>query len=191
MRPLGEATKHFADCEGIKMMIRKFVTILEECCMESGQLVDPPTRRAAAAAVVMNPYMDEYEEEVAPRLAFEGDLGILLTRKCTDILGIGPGQAECCGTAALVGSQGELEHASSILRSNVCKPVGEIAGDAKPAAPSTKKLGIPGSEIDVPLHRRNPSDVRAFFDSMLVRIPDAPREDEIVVVLAMSITNRP
>jgi len=158
--------------------------------MELGQLVDPPTRRVAAAAVVTNPYLDEYEEEVAPRLAFVGDLGALLARKCTEILGINLEQAECCGKAALVGSQGELEHASGILNRNVCKPISDITDDAEVAVPSTKKLGIPGSEIDVPLHRKDTTDVRGFFDSMLVRIPDAPREDEIVVVLAMSVTDR-
>jgi len=173
------------------MMIRKFVTILEECCMELGQLVDPPTRRAAAVAVVSNPYLDEYEEEVAPRLDLEGNLGVLLARKCIEALGIGIEQAECCGKAALVGSQGELEHASTILFSNMCKPFNDTRADEEPTVPSTTKLGIPGSEIDVPLRRKDASYVRTHFDSMLVRIPDAPRDDEIVVVLAMSVAERP
>ena len=172
------------------MMIRKFVTILEECCMELGQLVDPPSRRAAAVAVVINPYLDEYEEEVAPRLDLEGDLGVLLARRCIEALGISPEQAECLGKAALVGSQGELEHASTILYRNMCKPLNDKTGDGDATVPCTKKLGIPGSEIDVPLHRKDSSYVRAYSDSMLVRIPDAPRDDEIVVVFAMSVAEQ-
>ena len=172
-------------------MIRKFVTILEECCMDLGQLIDPPSRRAAAAAVVSNPYLDEYEEEVAPRLDLDGNLGILLAQKCVEVLGISLDQAECCGKAALVGSQGELEHASTILFRNTCKPLSDTQSEEETNVPSSTKLGIPGSEIDVPLRRRDASYVRTHFDSMLVRIPDAPRDDEIVVVLAICVAERP
>jgi len=187
---MGRYEAFFPVAGAFKMMIRKFVTILEECCMELGQLMDPPKRRAAAVAVVTNPYLDEYEEEVAPRVAFDGDLGMVLVRRCTEALGINPEQVECCGSAALVGSQGELEHASGILTCNVCKPFSGGMSDEETDVTSTKKLGIPGTEIDVPLRRKDYADVRTSFDSMLVRIPDAPREDEIVVVLAMCLADR-
>ena len=52
--------------------------------------------------------------------------------------------------------------------------------------PSTKKVGPPGATLDVPLTHINASYVRSHFDAIEVRVPGAPRADEIVYVLAMS-----
>jgi hypothetical protein len=37
-------------------IIRKIVTVVEETFLEMGQTVAPPTRRAAAIAVIENPF---------------------------------------------------------------------------------------------------------------------------------------
>jgi len=59
-------------------------------------------------------------------------------------------------------------------------------GNALAIVPSTKKVGAPGTALDVPLTHINASYVRSHFDAMEVRVPGAPAADEIVYILAMS-----
>ena len=62
----------------------------------------------------------------------------------------------------------------------------EILGDAKAIVPSTKKVGGPGTRLDVPVTHVNASYVRSHFDAMEVGVPDGPKADEIVLVLVMT-----
>jgi hypothetical protein len=59
-------------------------------------------------------------------------------------------------------------------------------GNALSIVPSTKKVGAPGTALDVPLTNINASYVRGQFDAVEVRVPGAPAADEIVFILAMS-----
>ena len=47
--------------EKMKASIRKIVTFVEETRTEMGRAVDPPTRRAAAVAVIENPCAGKYD----------------------------------------------------------------------------------------------------------------------------------
>ena len=49
----------------MKSKIRKIVTFVEETRTEMGKLVSPPTRRAAAAAVIENPFAWKYVEDLS------------------------------------------------------------------------------------------------------------------------------
>ena len=57
--------------------------------------------------------------------------------------------------------------------------------------PSVKKLGGPGTPIDVPLGHKDAAYVRSHFDGMEVRLPDAPRANEILVAIAVTDSGRP
>jgi hypothetical protein len=59
-------------------------------------------------------------------------------------------------------------------------------GNALSIVPSTKKVGAPGTALDVPMTHVNASYVRSHFDAIEVRVPGAPLHDEIVFILAMS-----
>ena len=50
-------------------VIRKIVTVVEETYLEMGQTVSPPTRRAAAIAVIENPFAGRYVEDLSPLIA--------------------------------------------------------------------------------------------------------------------------
>jgi hypothetical protein len=63
---------------------------------------------------------------------------------------------------------------------------GNQPGNALAIVPSTKKVGGPGTALDVPMTHINASYVRSHFDAIEMRVPGAPRADEIVFVLAMS-----
>ncbi len=173
------------------MEIRKFVTIIEETAIEGGKKVDPPTRKAAAVAVIRNPFAGMYVENLDPLIDAGEELGGILAKKAVAALGIAPDRAESYGKAAIVGASGELEHAAAILHPKLGTPMRKAVGTGKAIIPSAKKMGVPGTEIDVPLHYKDAAFVRTHFDAMAVRVPDAPRADEIVVVVVVTDSGRP
>ena len=96
-------------------IIRKIVTVVEETHLEMGQKVAPPTRRAAAIAVIENPFAGRYVEDLTPLIEIGEELGDLLSKKAVAALGIDGAKAHSYGKAAAVGENGELEHAAAIL----------------------------------------------------------------------------
>ncbi len=173
------------------MEVRKYVTIVEETVMEGGKKVEPPTRKAAAIAVIKNPFAGKYVENLDELVEVGVALGEKLTKMAVEALKIPPQKAESYGKAAIVGVDGELEHAAAILHPKLGTPMREAVGGGKAIIPSAKKMGGPGTEIDVPLHYKDAAFVRSHFDAMSVRVPDAPRPDEIVVVIVVTDSGRP
>jgi hypothetical protein len=99
----------------MKASIRKIATFLEETLVEMGRSISPPTRRAAAVAVIENPFAGQYVEDLSDLMLIGEELGELLTQRAVAALGIDPTTAESYGKAAAVGENGELEHAAAIL----------------------------------------------------------------------------
>jgi hypothetical protein len=175
----------------MKAKIRKIVTIVEETRFEIDRAVEPPTRRAAAVAVIENPFAGRYVEDLAPLIEIGEELGELLANRAVAALGIEGPRAESYGKAAAVGENGELEHAAAILHPKLGAPVRKVLGKGAALIPSSKKRGGPGVALDVPLGHKDAAFVRSHFDGMEVRIADAPRADEIVVAVAVTDSGRP
>ncbi len=173
------------------MEIRKICTIVEETHTEMGKNVTPPTKRAAAIAVIKNPFAGRYQENLSELIETGEKLGELLGKKALEALGINSDKAESYGKGAIVGSQGELEHAAAILHPKLGTPFREALGGGKAIIPSAKKIGGPGTELDVPIHYKDAAFVRSHFDAMPIRVQDAPRGDEIVVALVVTDSGRP
>ena len=95
------------------------------------------------------------------------------------------------GKAAIVGENGELEHAAALLHPKLGTPMRENIGGGKALIPSAKKMGSAGTAIDVPLGHKDAAFVRSHFDAMEVRIPDAPRANEIMLCVVMTNGGRP
>ena len=171
--------------------IRKLAVFVEETRREMGRDIDPPTRKAAAVAVIANPFAGRYVEDLEPLMAVGEELGGLLGRKCVEALGITPAEAESYGKAAMVGEHGELEHAAAILHPRLGKPLREAVQKGAALVPSSKKMGGPGQPLDVPLGHKDAAYVRSHFDGMEVRLNDAPRADEIMVAVAVTDSGRP
>jgi hypothetical protein len=176
---------------GVTMEVLKYVTIVQETLKEGGKKVDPPTRKAAAIAVIKNPFAGKYAENLDPLIDIGEELGGILGKRAVEALRITPKNAESYGKAAIVGTDGEFEHAAAILHPKLGTPLREAVGGGKAIIPSAKKVGSPGTEIDVPLHYKDAALVRSHFDAMTVRVPDAPRPDEIVVVIVVTDSGRP
>ncbi len=173
------------------MKIRKIVTVVEETRRELDRPVEPATRHAAAIAVIANPYAGVYDEELEELQQAGAELGALLVQRAIDALGIDGASVASYGKAAIVGVKGEREHAAAVMHPTMGKPVRAIVGPAKSIMPSTKKIGGPGTAIDCPLHHKDEMWTFSHFDAMQVSVTDAPRGDEIVVVVAVSDAGRP
>ncbi|MBL8838384.1 MAG: amino acid synthesis family protein [Alphaproteobacteria bacterium] len=175
----------------MKSKIRKLVTVVEETRREMDRAVDPPTRKAAAIAVIANPFAGRYQGDLEELMAIGEELGDLLGRRAVAALGIAPGAAESYGKAAIVGDAGELEHAAAILHPRLGKPLRAAVEKGAALVPSAKKMGGAGAPIDVPLGHKDAAFVRSHFDGMEIRVPDAPRADEIVVAVVVTDSGRP
>ncbi len=173
------------------MEIRKLVSIVEETRSELGRAIEPATRRAAAVAVIANPYAGRYDEGLEVLQDAGAELGDMLVRCATAALGIDGEAVHSYGKAAIVGENGEREHAAAVLHPRLGRPVREVVGPAGSIMPSTKKIGGPGTAIDCPLHHKDDMWKFSHFDSMEVALADAPRADEIVVIVAVSDSGRP
>ena len=175
----------------MKADIRKLVVTVEETHREAGKGVNPATRKAAAVAVITNPFAGKYVEDLTPLIDIGEELGGLLAKRAVAALGIDGGKAESYGKAAIVGEGGELEHAAAILHPKMGKPVREALVKGAALIPSAKKLGTMGTPIDVPLGHKDAAFVRTHFDGMEVRLADAPRADEILVAIVVTDSGRP
>ena len=171
--------------------IRKIVTVVENTFEEGGQEILPPTRHAAAIAVIENPFAGIYHDDLETLMAIGEELGSLLGDKCVVALGVTPQAVQSYGKAALVGENGELEHAAAILHPRLGKPLRSAVEKGAALVPSNKKRGGMGHPLDVPLGHKDAAYVRSHFDGMEVRINDAPKANEILVAIAVADSGRP
>ena len=171
--------------------IRKLIVQVDEVRREMGQTIDPPTRRAVAIAVIDNPYAGRYSENLDALIAIGEELGALLGQRAVQALGIEPSAAQSYGKAAIVGENGELEHAAAILHPKLGAPLRQAVEKGAALVPSAKKMGTLGTAIDVPLGHKDAAFVRSHFDAIEARVSDAPRANEIVVAVAVTDSGRP
>ncbi|HWP34135.1 MAG TPA: amino acid synthesis family protein [Thermodesulfobacteriota bacterium] len=167
--------------------IRKLVTVVEEVLSEAGIPADRPLRRVAAIAVVANPYAGRYEPDLSAAVAFSAELGARLGRMAVAALGERP---ESYGKGAIAGLAGEQEHANAFLTTAFGDALREAVGGGKAWIASNTKRGVPGASLDVPLAYKDALYVRSHYDTMEVRVPDAPLPDEVVVVAVVANRGR-
>ncbi len=171
--------------------IRKTAVWVEETHMEMGKSITPATRKAVAVAVIENPFAGKFVDDLEPLMEIGAELGAELGNRCVAALGIAPEQAESYGKAAMVGENGELEHAAAILHPKLGAPLRKAVEKGAALVPSSKKMGGPGQDLDVPLGHKDAAYVRSHFDGVEVRMNDAPRRNEILVAVAVTDSGRP
>jgi hypothetical protein len=165
--------------------IRKRIVTVEDIFHEGGPRAETPYRRAAILAVVKNPFAGRYVPEI---VGFSDDLkplGLEMARALIDALGGDPKTIEGYGKGAIVGAAGEIEH-GALWHAPGGYGMREALGGAKAIVPSAKKVAGAGARLDVPITHVDASYVRSHFDSVEIGVADAPRADEIVLVLAMT-----
>lgn len=182
----------------MKAKIRKIMIVVDETLTEQDRQVTPPIRRAAAIAVIANPFAGRYQEDLGELIDIGEELGQLLAERAVAALAnTGSNQndnnfhVESYGKAAAVGENGELEHAAAILHPKLGAPFRKVLGKGAALIPSSKKRGGMGVALDIPLGHKDAAFVRSHFDGMEVRVADAPRANEIVVAVAVTTGGRP
>jgi Amino acid synthesis len=170
-----------------EIAVRKWMILTEEIHAEGGPVVEAPLFKAAAAAVISNPYAGRYEAQLDELIDPSGALARELVARCARALG---GQApEGCGKGAIVGVAGEQEHGVACLTTPFGDAMREGIGGLTWVTSNTK-VAAAGAAIDVPLAYKRALFVRAFYDTITVAVADAPRPEEIVVIAAMSSRGR-
>lgn len=178
----------------MKSKIRKKVIVVEEILIDGGREVEGKSvKKVAAVAVIANPFANRFSDDLSALAEIGEELGGLLGEEAVRALKntSGGGEAESYGKAAIVGVDGEYEHAAAILHPKLGAPFRAALGGGKSLIPSSKKLGGPGTSIDIPLHYKDAAYVRSHFDAMEVRLNDAPKANEILVALAVTNSGRP
>ena len=191
--------------------IRRVLTHVEDIFHEFGPPPAEPLRRGAIAAVLTNPFARRYEPEILPMMEALQPVGVAMALQLRAAMDVPVERIESYGKGAIVGAAGELEHGAlwhvpggyamrELLgwkgdRAAYAKGVGVVETKGQPGnglsiVPSTKKVGPPGAALDVPMTHINASYVRGHFDAIEVRVPGAPRADEVVYILAMSTGER-
>ena len=172
------------------MEIRKVVVEVEETHAVGGQRLERPTRKAVVSAVIANPFAGRWTEDLTELVDLGAEIGALLAQRAMAALG-DDAAVTAYGKGAIVGLDGELEHAAAILHPKFGAPVRAAVGGGPSIIPSTKLLAGPGTLLPMPLV--NSDDIWSFdeMDAATIAIPDAPRADEIVVSLALAVGGRP
>ncbi|WP_295813583.1 amino acid synthesis family protein [uncultured Nitratireductor sp.] len=165
--------------------LRKIALVTEEIFHEGGTAPGVPRRRAAALALVQNPFAGGYADELESAMDDLKPLGLDMTDRLISALGGDIAVIDGFGKGAIVGTAGELEH-GALWHVPGGYAMRERLGDSKAIVPSSKKVGAFGARIDIPLGHINAAYVRSHFDAMEVGMADGPRPDEILFVLAMA-----
>jgi hypothetical protein len=164
---------------------RKTLITVETIFHEGGPPAEFPSRRAAALAVIRNPYAGSYVENIAGFMDDLKPIGIDMAYSLIAALGGEVKAIEGYGKGAIVGAAGEVEH-GALWHVPGGYAMREALGGAMAIVPSTKKVGGPGTRLDVPITHTQASYVRSHFDAMEIGLADAPRADEIVLALVMT-----
>jgi len=168
-----------------EVRVRKKLILVEEIFHEGGPTSNTPQLRGAALAVIHNPFAGAYVEHIESFMEDLKPLGLSMAQALVSALGGNARAVEGYGKGAIVGTAGELEH-GALWHVPGGYAMRDLLGGAKAIVPSTKKVGAPGTRLDVPVTHINASYVRTHFDSIEVGIPDAPRANEILLALVMT-----
>ena len=173
----------------MSVRLRKRVIVLDEIRHEGGPPPETPRLRGAVLAVIANPFAGRHEPDIQPFMDELRPLGLAMADALLAALRVPADRIDGYGKGAIVGEDGELEHAALwhapggySMRERLPRPAAIV--------PSTKKVGGPGTRLDVPITHSDASYVRSHFDAIEVGVPDAPRAGEMVVALAMTVGPR-
>ncbi len=167
------------------VIVRKRFVSIEEIYHEGGPIAEKPLRRGVIGCVIHNPYAGRYVEEITPFIEDMKPLGMEMAQRLIAALGGDASVVEGYGKAAIVGETGEIEH-GALWHAPGGYSMRENLPMSNAIVPSTKKVGGPGTRIDVPVTHANASYVRSHFDAIEVGISDAPKADEMLVILVMT-----
>ena len=167
-----------------ELSIRKTAYSLEEIFHEGGPRPEKSLKRAAGIAVIQNPFAGRFEPDIQWFMEDLKPLGLTMAKRLIEMLG-GSVEVEGYGKGAIVGEAGELEH-GALWHAPGGYAMRELLDDSNAIVPSTKKVGGVGARLDVPVTHINASYVRSHFDAMEVGLNDAPKANEMALILVLT-----
>lgn len=179
---------------------------VEHIFHEFGPAPERPLIRGAISAVMTNPFAGRYEPDLIPMMEMLDPVGADMAHQLHKAMAVPLDDIATYGKGAIVGADGELEHGAiwhvpggyamrellgwkgdrQAYRQGQSEDKTGQPGNALAIVPSTKKVGPVGATIDIPLTNINAAYVRGQFDAIEVRIPGAPKADQLIFILAMS-----
>jgi hypothetical protein len=168
--------------------IRKWVSVVEEICHDSGPVADEPLVKAAVGVVLRNPFAGRYVEDLSPLTADSAGLGTELGRRAASLLGGRPVQGY--GKGGIAGVAGEQEHVVACITTVFGDAFREAVGGGAAWISSATKSGSAGVALDIPLAYKDALYVRSHYDAVTLSCPDGPRPDELLVAVAVSSGGR-
>jgi hypothetical protein len=165
------------------LQIRKSLMLREVLTSDMGKSANRPIVRAVALAVIGNPYAGRYVDDLTELFEAGRALG---EKFMTDLVGLLSQSPISYGKGAIVGLNGEFEHGGACIHPMLGKPMRAAVGGGKAVIPSNVKVAACGASLDVPFSHKDDSWSFDHFDTITVSMPDAPKPDEIVVVMAVA-----
>ena len=174
------------------IQIRKTLLQVETTLIEGGKAAPWPLKLFAAIAVVKNPWAGRgFVDDLKPEIhAVAPVLGELLTKMILDAVGSGEA-VEGYGKSAVVGLDGEIEHASALIHTLRFGNHYRQAVGAKSYLAFCNTRGPANAPIMIPLMDKNDEGRRSHYLTIQAAIADAPAADEIVVASGASVGGRP
>jgi len=172
------------------MEIRSIVVIDQETTREAGRVVDPPTRKVAACAVIANPLAGRpAQDDLDELVALSVEVGTILTERA--LRALGDRKPSAYGKAVIVGTAGDREHGAAMIHVRLGLAMRRGIGGGPALIPGLKKVAGPGSAIDLVFGAvEDPWDYDAM-DAMEIAVPGAPKPDEIVLIVGFASGGRP
>ena len=165
------------------MEIRRLLITKDVVYSEAGEKAPRPVTRAIAMAVIANPFAGRHVEDLSPMFDIGADIAELVMPQLVALL---PNKAESYGKGAIVGVNGDLEHAAALCHPKMGKPMRAALGGGEALIPSIQKVASAGASLDLPLgHKDNPWSFD-HFETVSVSVADAPRPNEIVVIIGIA-----
>ena len=171
------------------MELRRTYLVKDVTHADEGRAVVRPLVRVAGLACIRNPFAGRgFVEDLSELFGAGRDIGRLLAPELVAMLG---GPAVAYGKAAIVGTAGAFEHGGACIHPKLGRPMRDAIGGGKAVIPSNVKVAASGATLDLPLGHKDEPFSFPHFDTMTVALPDGPRPDEIVVILAFADGGRP
>ena len=167
----------------MKLALRRLLVTKDVVYSEAGKSAPRPVTRAIALGVIHNPFAGRHVEDLSPMFDLGAEFAELVMRELVPLLA---GKAESYGKGAIVGVNGDLEHAAALCHPKMGKPMRAALGGGEALIPSTQKVGAAGASLDLPLGHKDNAWSFEHFETVTVRVADAPRPDEIVVVIGIA-----
>lgn len=191
--PFSEITRNILSLRDCSMTpnIRKLVNYEEEILVEGFKKTKEPWRLYAVAAVLENPWAGKFVEDLKPEImAFGPKMGSLMTKRLLQLAG-GGDAVEAYGKGAVVGVDGEIEHASGLIHTLRFGNHFREAVGAKSYLAFTNTRGGANAPIMIPLMDKNDAGRRSHYLTIQFSISDAPRANEVVIAIGGASGGRP